>query len=210
MCTSGREIYIHTLIFLNSRWFTGKQTRTVREGVDEFGFAFKTEFKHHNSDELEKFLRELNETYPKLTNLYSIGKSVENRDLWVIEISKSPGRHVPLVPEFKYIANMHGNEVVGRELLLLLAKYICENYGIDKRITDLVDTTRIHIMPSMNPGEFGGKNMHETFFVSARVKKQQTTAAGVIKFSSSQMVTRCRNSATRAALRDVPMRGMSI
>lgn len=125
----------------------------MKRGADEFGFIFKTEFKHHNYVEMETALKELHETYPKLTNLYSVGKSVENRDLWVLEVSKTPGQHVPLVPEFKYIANMHGNEVVGRELLLLLAKYLCENYGVDKRITNLVDTTRIHIMPTMNPGK---------------------------------------------------------
>lgn len=136
-------------------WFTGKHKsiRTVETGADEYGFIFKTDFKHHNFSSMESFLKELHETYPKITNLYSIGKSVENRDLWVFEISKNPGKHVALVPEFKYIANMHGNEVVGRELLLLLAKYLCENYGLEKRITDLVDATRIHIMPSMNPGK---------------------------------------------------------
>lgn len=90
---------------------------------------------------MEKFLKEMHETYPQLTRLYSIGKSVENRDIWVFEISTNPGRHVPLVPEFKYIANMHGNEAVGRELLLLLIKYLCENYGPNKRITDLVFTS---------------------------------------------------------------------
>lgn len=125
----------------------------MKRGADEFGFIFKTEFRHHNFVEMERVLKELHETYPKLTKLYTIGKSVENRDLWVLEISKTPGQHVPLVPEFKYIANMHGNEVVGRELLLLLAKYLCENYGVNSRITSLVDNTRIHIMPSMNPGK---------------------------------------------------------
>lgn len=76
---------------------------------------------------------------------------MQNRDLWVLAIGKTPNIHRSGVPEFKYVANMHGNEVVGREMLLLLAKYLCENYGVENRITNLLDTTRIHLLPSMNP-----------------------------------------------------------
>ncbi|KAH9525525.1 hypothetical protein Btru_001621 [Bulinus truncatus] len=114
-------------------------------------FKEPIDFKHHSNDDMTNFLKTLADTYPAITRLYSIGKSVEGRELLVIEITDNPGVHEPGEPEFKYVGNIHGNEVVGREMLLLLAQLLCENYKADDLITLLVNNTRIHIMPSMNP-----------------------------------------------------------
>ncbi|XP_078681338.1 carboxypeptidase D-like isoform X2 [Branchiostoma floridae x Branchiostoma belcheri] len=109
------------------------------------------QIKHHNYQQMKEFMTKFAKTYPDITHMYSIGQSVEGRDLLVMEISDQPGVHEPGEAEFKYIGNMHGNEVVGREVLLLLIQLLCENYGQDADLTALVDSTRIHILPSMNP-----------------------------------------------------------
>lgn len=89
--------------------------------------------------------------YPNLTALYSIGKSVEGRDLWVLVLSASPYEHMIGKPDVKYIGNIHGNEPVGKEMLLHMIQYMVTSYSADPYIRWLLDNTRIHILPSLNP-----------------------------------------------------------
>ena len=113
---------------------------------------FAIELHHHNYVNMERYLQKIRAKCPDITRIYSVGKSVDGRDLTVMEISKNPGTYQALKPNFKYIGNMHGNEVLGRELLLYLLDYLCTLYlAGNEDIQNLIDTTRIHVMPSMNP-----------------------------------------------------------
>ncbi len=118
------------------------------------GFIRTPEYGYHHYDDLRGFLEFWSRLFPNITRLYSVGESVEGRKLWTLEVSDNPGIHEALEPEFKYVANMHGNEAVGREMLLLLVQHLLEGYGLDDRVTRLVNATRIHIMPTMNPDGF--------------------------------------------------------
>ena len=109
------------------------------------------DFKHHNNTELASLMRLYAGTYPQITRLYSIGQSVQGTELWAIEISDNPGLHEIGEPELKYVANMHGNEVTGRETLLYLMQYLCSSYTTNSTVRELVDSTRIHLLPTMNP-----------------------------------------------------------
>ena len=54
---------------------------------------------------------------------------------------------------------MHGNEVVGRELLLKLVDDLCAQYRAnDAEVTKLLSLTRLWILPTMNPDGWAKAN----------------------------------------------------
>ena len=126
------------------------------------------EFKHHSNAAMFNFMRDIAQRYPTITRLYSIGETVKKQPLMVLEISDNPGYHEPGEPEFKYVGNMHGNEVTGRETLLHLIEYLCVNYGVVDSITSLVDHTRLHIMPCMNPDGYDKAHVGDVSGITGR------------------------------------------
>ena len=105
---------------------------------------------YHTYITLTTDLQQIAADYPSIVRLVSIGQSVQGRELWFVKLTDNPDVEEN-EPGLTYISSMHGDEVVGKELLFNLIDYITDNYGTDPRITTLIDTTEIWIMPSMNP-----------------------------------------------------------
>jgi murein tripeptide amidase MpaA len=86
-----------------------------------------TEYPRYN--ETTFLIREMEKTFPDLVKLYTIGESVQGREMWVIQLSQNVSHERPLLrPPMKIVANMHGDETVGRALTLMLAVDILRKY----------------------------------------------------------------------------------
>ncbi|XP_036183029.1 adipocyte enhancer-binding protein 1 [Myotis myotis] len=110
------------------------------------------DFRHHSYKDMRQLMKVVNEECPTITRTYSLGKSSRGLKIYAMEISDNPGDHELGEPEFRYTAGIHGNEVLGRELLLLLMQYLCREYRDgNPRVRNLVHDTRIHLVPSLNP-----------------------------------------------------------
>lgn len=129
---------------------TGLKAWLNRNGIPYTEQTLESQRSYPTPEEIGLELQRLAAAYPDITQLVSIGKSVQGRDLWVMKISDHAAQDEN-EPEFKYIANMHGDEITGREMMLRLIEDLLANYGKDPEITGLIDTTEIYIMPSMNP-----------------------------------------------------------
>lgn len=105
---------------------------------------------YNNYASVTGILQHYASAYPDITRFESFGQSVQGRELWVLYISDNPDVEED-EPEFTYISAIHGDEPVGTELCLYFIDLLLTQYGVTQRITHLVDSTAIAILPLMNP-----------------------------------------------------------
>ncbi len=108
-------------------------------------------FEYDSPEEVNNKLVNLANSYPNIAQVFSIGKTTLGRPIMGIKISDNVSID-EVEPEFKYVANMHGNEIVGRELLVKFTRDIIEQYYMGNlKIENLINNSEIFIIPSLNP-----------------------------------------------------------
>jgi hypothetical protein len=107
--------------------------------------------KYHNYAEMTTMLQNLANANKNLVKLESIGKTLEKRELWVLQIANPAG--VPLAerPALLIAANFEGDHLIGSELACFIADYLVKSYASNANVKQRLDNGVVYIMPRLNP-----------------------------------------------------------
>jgi len=108
---------------------------------------------YHTYTQIGSELAATEAAYPTLCKVYNLGQTVQNRPMWAIRISDNVDVDED-EPEVRYISTIHGDEIVGVEMCMNLIDYLVTGYESDPRVTNIVDSIELWIVPCMNPDGF--------------------------------------------------------
>ncbi|MZD10432.1 carboxypeptidase [Streptomyces sp. SID5785] len=134
----------------------------------------------HTHDELTALLRSWVAARPGLARLESIGRSLEGRDIWLMTLTSTDTGPAEDKPAFFVEAGIHAAEWTGGYAALHLVHRLLDAYGQDERITRLLDTRTLYVVPRLNPD--GAEHvMTEGRYIrsSMRAHPRQTAAPGL-------------------------------
>jgi len=106
---------------------------------------------YYDNEDLKSALDQLAAEHPDLATLTSIGKSHEDRDLWLMTITNSATGPAAEKPALWIDGNLHASEVAGSMAALYTIDHLVRSRGTDALVTRLLDTTAFYILPRVNP-----------------------------------------------------------
>ncbi|MEU9121335.1 M14 family metallopeptidase [Streptomyces sp. NPDC048506] len=110
---------------------------------------------YHTYAEETKEIDTLVAKYPAILSKQVIGTSHEGRDILALKLSKNVTKDEN-EPEVLFTAHQHAREHLTVEMALYLLNELTSKYGSDDRVTKLLDSREIWIVPDLNPdgGEY--------------------------------------------------------
>lgn len=113
--------------------------------------------RYHRPDEVGRLLTSWSSDYSHLTKLISIGQSASQSELQVLRLAAQPegGARPDSRPAVFVSANIEGVHLVGTEAALMLIEKLLTGYGVDERITTLLENRTVYVAPLLNPDAAG-------------------------------------------------------
>jgi carboxypeptidase T len=133
----------------------------------------------HSYTELTSEVAAVAAAHPDIVSLFSIGKSYRGRELWMAKVSDNVTVDEP-EPEVMFDGSIHSDEHMGVEMTLHIFHWLVDGYGLNSRITNIVNTREIYILFLTNPDgaeyDISGGKFH--FWRKNRQPTPGTTAIG--------------------------------
>ncbi|MFD0166165.1 M14 family metallopeptidase [Streptomyces decoyicus] len=134
--------------------------------------------KYHTHDEATKEIDALVAKYPDLVTKQVIGTSHEGRSLLALKLSKNAAQD-EAEPEVLFTAHQHAREHLTVEMSLYLLGEFTSKYGTDPRITKMLDSREIWIIPDLNP-DGGAYDIASGSFRSWRKNRQPNSGSSSV------------------------------
>jgi hypothetical protein len=113
-----------------------------------------SESRYHDYGEMYQAMREIEAEHPGIVRVFRIGRSAQGRAIWAAEVSDNVGEHEN-EPEVMFDGLHHAREHLSGEMALYVLRMLAAQYGRDtdlgRRVTRIVDSRRIWIVPMVNP-----------------------------------------------------------
>jgi hypothetical protein len=120
-------------------------------------------------DELSETLRAWAEEAPQLCTVESIGKSFEDRDIWLVTVTNTEtGAHGDK-PGFLIEANIHSMEWTGCTASLHLIHKLLSEHGQNELVTRALDTRTFYVIPRLNP-DGAERGLQQRRFIRSSVR----------------------------------------
>ncbi|WP_413803658.1 M14 family metallopeptidase [Streptomyces iranensis] len=100
---------------------------------------------------LTELLRSWANDRPHLMLLESLGPSLEGRDIWLATLTNTATGPAGDKPAFFVEAGIHAAEWAGGFAALHLMHRLLAAHGTDERVTRLLDTRTLYVVPRLNP-----------------------------------------------------------
>jgi len=111
------------------------------------------DWKHyHNYTEIVNTLLYLNCTYPDIVDVFSVGKSWQNRDIYCIRLTNESNMHSK--PKVFFVGYHHAREPITAELTLYFAVEAATKFGTNETITRMLNYSEIYMVSALNVDGF--------------------------------------------------------
>jgi hypothetical protein len=121
---------------------------------------------YHNYTEVVTALQQLNSSFPTLVDLFSIGRSWNNLDIYCVKLTNENLTHRK--PQVLFVGYHHAREPITIEITLYFAIDAANNYSTNATIRNMLDNCEIYIIVALNAdgiqarqaNEWQRKNVH--------------------------------------------------